>query len=112
MSRHGDHTPVGLSDPSESTVAVHVEPVKRCGKVPPLDVFEGENAEIRFEHRLLSLEQAGPRNGWTPDEKLIQLAGHLQGKAWQKWNLLDDRERATFCDAVKAMKELLGCNKI
>ena len=32
----------------------------------------------------------------------------MRGKAWQEWNLLDDEERATFSDAVKAMKEVLG----
>lgn len=61
-----------------------------------------------IEDRLLALQRAARWNDWGPEEQLIQLAGHLRGHAWQEWNLLDDGEKATFSDAVKAMKEVLG----
>ena len=39
--------------------------------------------------------------------KLIQLAGHLRGRAWQEWILLEEEEKATFTGAIKAMREVL-----
>ena len=55
-SSQRSHSCESESDPSEGAVAVHVDPVKHRGKAPPIDVFDGENAEIRFKDWLPSLE--------------------------------------------------------
>lgn len=81
---------------------------KRRGKAPPVDIFTGEDPELRFEDWLPSLQRAARWNDWGPEEQLILLAGHLCGRAWQEWNLLDEEEKVTFDNAVKAMKEVLG----
>ena len=85
-------------------------PAKRRGKAPPVDTFTGEDPELtcRFEDWLPALQRAARWNDWGPEEQLIQLADHLRRRAWQEWNLLDDEEKETFSDAVKAMKEVLG----
>ena len=37
------------------------------------------------------LEIASSWNGWTPEELLMQFAGHLRGRALQEWNQLAPR---------------------
>ena len=81
--------------------------MKRHGKAPPVDTFTGEDPELRFEDCLPALERAAAWNEWKADEQLLQLAGHLCGRAWQEWNLLVEKDKATFADAVTAMKEAL-----
>ena len=87
---------------------VHVEPMKRRGKAPPVDMFTGEDPEVRFEDWLPSLQRAAHWNGWSPGEQLIQLAGYLRGRSWQEWILLEEEEKSTFSSAIKTMKEVLG----
>ena len=53
----------------------------RRGKALPVDAFTGEDAEIRFEDWQLTLSRAATWNGWSDEEALIQLAGHLRRKA-------------------------------
>ena len=55
----------------------------------------------------MTLERAATWNGWTPDETLMQLAGHLRGRASQKWQLLLPENRASYQVAVKALREKL-----
>ena len=55
-----------------------------------------------------SLQRAAHWNGWSADEQFIQLAGHLRGRAWQEWILLEEEEKATFTGAIKAVREVLG----
>lgn len=57
---------------------------KRRGKAPPIDPFTGENPEIRLDDWLPSLQRASRWNQWTEEEQLIQLAGHLRGRALQE----------------------------
>lgn len=38
----------------------------------------------------------------------MQLAGHLQGKALQEWNLLTEEERSTYQGAVEKLRDVLG----
>ena len=85
-----------------------VDATPRRGKAPPIDLFTGESAELRFEDWLPSLERAAVWNNWSELERLIQLAGHLRGKALQEWNLLLEEERSTFDRAVKCLAEALG----
>ena len=78
---------------------------KWSGKVPPVDPFSGKTAELHFEDWLPSLERAATLNNWSEEEKLMQLAGYLRGKALQEWNLLDDTDKSTY---HKAVAKLLG----
>ena len=63
-------------------------PVRRSGIAPPVGMFMGEDPEVRFEDWLPSLQLATHWNGWSPDEQLVQLAGH--GCACQEWILRGD----------------------
>ena len=55
----------------------------RRGKAPPVDPFTGEDPECRLDDWLLTLRTAADWNGWTEGDSLIQLAGHLKGRALQ-----------------------------
>ena len=48
----------------------------RHGKEPPIDPFTPENIRITFDDWLPIL---AVWNEWTPEELLMQLAGHLRG---------------------------------
>ena len=53
-----------------------------------MDLFSGETADATFEDVL----QRGAE--WTTDkEMLIQLAGHLRGRALLEWALLRNAEK-------------------
>ncbi len=54
----------------------------RRGKAP------AGNPDVRFEDWLPTLKRASKWNRWSEEESLLQLAGHLRGKALQEWNLL------------------------
>lgn len=56
----------------------HRPPLTRS-KVPPVDSFIGENPEVRIDDWLPALERASTWNGWSEEERLMQLAGHLRG---------------------------------
>ena len=43
-------------------------------------------------------------NGWSEEDRLIQLAGHFKGRALQEWNLLHSDQRATFTHATEALR--------
>ena len=75
----------------------------RKGKAPPVDLFTGEDPEVRFVDWLPTLTRASRWNEWTPEESLMQLAGHLRGHALQEWTLLEDREKNSWDDAVAAL---------
>lgn len=77
-----------LDDRSELSVTppppVHVtNPVRktRRGKAPPVDAFTGENTKTTLDDWLPSLKRAATWNEWTDSELLLQLAGHLRGRA-------------------------------
>ncbi len=80
---------------------------KRKGQAPPIDHFSGEQTEMRLDDWLPSLERAARWNQWTEEEYLIQLAGHLKGKAFQEWNLITRCNKLTTNEAVSALKERL-----
>ena len=80
----------------------------RRGKAPPVDSFTGESSDTRLDDWLPSLKRAAEWNDWTEAELLMQLAGHLRGRALQEWNLLDEEtERATYDSAVGALRNRL-----
>ena len=62
--------------------------IARRGKAPPVEPYTGENPDILWEEWLPMFERAASWNGWTEQDKLLQLAGHLCGKALQEWSLL------------------------
>ena len=81
--------------------------VKRRGKAPPVDAYTGENPEIRFEDWLPTLSRAATWNSWSSGECLMQLAGHLRGKALQEWNLLSSEDMSTYETATRALRKRL-----
>ena len=116
-SSRGSPTPPSHSDldddpplvpPGDSHSLTAHEPPRRRGKAPPIDQYTGEDPEIRFEDWLPGLQRAARWNRWTDEETLMQLAGHLRGKALQEWNLLLESDKTTFEKAVVALREVLG----
>ena len=79
-------------------------PRPRRGKAPPVDQFTGENVEVQLEDWLPALERAAAWNGWSQSDRLLQLAGHLRGRALQEWNLLDLTDKTSFTPAVEALR--------
>lgn len=77
---------------------------RRRGRAPPVSEFTGEDPEYILDDWLPSLERASQWNNWTEEERLMQFAGHLRGRALQEWNLLSDDEKATFDTAVKSLR--------
>ena len=104
-------TPTSLSSPLRPVAPIFVpdslRPVPRRGKAPPVDSFSGEDECMRFEDWLPTLVRASTWNGWREDDTLIQLAGHLRGRALQEWNLVPVRERGSYEGAVSALQEKL-----
>ena len=72
-----------------------------------MDAFSGETPEVIFEDWLPALQRAAVWNGWSNEEKMMQLAGHLRGRALQEWNLLQDSDKGTFDMAIDAMRTRL-----
>ena len=69
--------------------------------------FSGEDPDIAFEDWLPALQRAAAWNDGRNEEKLLQLAGHMRGRALQEWNLLQDSDRTTFEAAVGSLKTRL-----
>ena len=78
-----------------------------AGKAPPVNEFSGEDSECLLEDWLPSLEQASKWNAWSEENRMIQLAGHLKGRALQEWNLLHPDQRTTFTQAIEALRSRL-----
>ena len=79
----------------------------RRGKAPPIDPFSGESPDVLFEDWLPALRRAAEWNRWSNEETLIQLAGHLRGRALQEWGLLSAHEKASLDQAVTTMRNRL-----
>ena len=67
--------------PTVTPLLGHCQVQQRCGKAPPisLDEFTTEDSRITIGDWIPILERAASWNGWTEDETLMQLAGHLRG---------------------------------
>ena len=96
----------GRSSPDADCVQEPVRPTRR-GKAPPVDSFTGEDPAVKLEDWLPVLKRASLWNRWSPEEELIQLAGHLRGRALQEWDLLRTSDRAEFETAVRALRDRL-----
>ncbi len=79
----------------------------RRGKAPPVDSFTGEDTEVRLDDWLPSLKRASMWNEWTDEELLLQLAGHLRGRALQEWGLIEEESKNTFASAVESLRTRL-----
>ena len=78
----------------------------RKGKAPPVDPFTGDpKGELNFDDWLPTLERAATWNQWTEEEQLLQLAGHLRGRAFREWNLMSREDRQVYSRAVKILRE-------
>lgn len=75
----------------------------RRGKAFPVDLFTGEDLEVPMDEWLPSLERAHAWNEWSEEELLLQLAGHLHGRALQEWGLLDADTKMSYKQAVEAL---------
>ncbi len=85
----------------------HTTAVKRHGRAPPIDSFTGEDPEMRLDDWLPSLQRASQWNQWSESEQVIQLAGHLCGRALQEWNLLENDGANSFAKMVQALRNRL-----
>ena len=111
-SSHHSPVPVpGSEIPVASSVVPAVIPVaatpQRRGKAPPVSAFSGEDLECQLDDWLPSLERASTWNAWTAEERAMQLAGHLKGRALQEYNLLRPEEKESFESAVEALRSRL-----
>ena len=79
----------------------------RRGKAPPIDPFSAESPDEQWDDWLPTFERAAEWNGWTDSERLLQLAGHLRGKARQEFSLLSTDNKATFASATAVMRSRL-----
>ena len=86
-----------------TTVATGV----RRGKAPPVDSFSGEDESIRLDDWLPTFVRASTWNRWKEEDQLIQLAGHLRGRALQEWELIPCEDRKSYKAAVDALRERL-----
>ena len=76
----------------------------RRGKAPPVDPFTGEKPDILLDDWIPTLEWASAWNGWADEELLLQLAGHLRGRAQQEWSLISPDSKRTYSSAVDALQ--------
>ena len=95
-----DHPQIDLPRSSACTLP-------RKGRAPPIDQYTGENPEVRFDDWLPSLDRAASWNSWSESERLIQLAGHLRGRALQEWDLMEETDRGTWSKALPVLRERL-----
>ena len=75
------------------------------GKGSYVDEFIAEDSRTRFDDWIATLECAASWKGWTEDESLMQLAGHLRGQALLEWKLLDSKDKTTYQVAINTLKE-------
>ena len=91
----------------ETSQVNHGRLVRGRGKAPPVDPFTGEQPDVLWEDWLPTFERASTWNDWSESEKLLQLAGHLRGKALQEWSLLGVDATKDFKTAVASLQDRL-----
>ena len=82
------------------------ERISRRGRAPPVNPFDGES-DILFEDWMPGLLRAAEWNDWSEHKTLIQLAGHLRGRALQEWGLLTVREKKSLEEVTAIMRSRL-----
>ena len=101
-----DGVPQELTALSPREISRNVTTTRR-GKAPPVEPYTGEDPNTLWEDWLPMFERAASWNGWTEQERLLQLAGHLRGKALQEWGLLNNDHKSTFARATTEMRNRL-----
>ncbi|XP_064384634.1 uncharacterized protein LOC135333581 [Halichondria panicea] len=86
-----DDVTIGGITPVERTVGG-----ARRGRAPPVDPYSGEDECIRLDDWLSALTRTSTWNRWTEEDQLIQLAGHLRGRALQEWDLIPSEDKQTY----------------
>ena len=71
------------------------------GKAPPVEPFTGERSDQLWEEWLQMLGRAAFWYSWSEQEKLLQLAGYLRGKAQREGDLLELSSKQSFDVAIK-----------
>ena len=79
-------------------------PSSRRGRAPPVEMYSGEDSDNVLDDWLPALERAAE---WTKSELLIQLAGHLKGRARQEWSLMSESEKSDYDKGVCALRARL-----
>ena len=97
----------GSGDMVLSTAGYNLGGHTRRGKAPPVEPFTGERPDVLWEDWIPTLERAAAWNGWEEQKKLLQLAGHLRGKAPREWDMLGPASKTTFNVASKALRDRL-----
>ena len=79
---------------------MHYEPSHKSKRenAPPVDSFTGD---VQLDDWLSTLLRASKWNEWAPEELLMQLTGHLRGRALQEWDLLVDHEKTSWVDVCR-----------
>ena len=104
---HVAAVPTATTPVTTPTIEMSATNLGRRGKAPPVDQFSGNQHDLTFDDWLPTLERAAQWNAWTEEELLLQLAGHLRGRAFREWNLIRDDDRQDYNRAVKSLKERL-----
>ena len=101
----------GSSDATLSTSGYNLGGHICQGKAPSIEPFTRERPDVLWEDWIPTLERAAAWNGWEEQEKLLQLAGHLRGKAQREWDMLGPASKITFNVATKALHDRLDLGK-
>ena len=96
----------GVRSMLDTELSVHYT---RHGKVPPIDSFRGNDPDVRLDNSLPTLEREALWNDWSDDDKLVQLAGHLRGKAAREYTLISPSEKQIAVQALQAHLESGRC---
>ena len=73
--------------------STHTTASTHWGKAAPVDQFDGESAEVRFDDDWFPMLQRAAK--WSDEEALLQLAGHLRKQALLEWNLLGEAQKTS-----------------
>ena len=82
--------------PVSQPMPLHSQLMQCQSRAPPIDPFITEDKEIRFDDWIPTLERA---TTWL-EETLVQLAGHLHGKALQEWDLMSVEDKNNYRSAI------------
>ena len=67
-----------------------------------MDSYSGETTGLTFDDWFPSLQRASDWNQSSDEEALVQLAGHLRGRALQEWTLLRATEKESLDAALRS----------
>ena len=98
---------LGSQRSAELHVVDSLTTAARREKAPLVDSFSVDTDEITFDDWLPALRRAAEWNGWSEAETLIQLAGHLRGRALQEWTLLRAAEKDSLQAATNGLRNQL-----